>query len=45
MSDPSGGAVTEFFFAEALPGAPVFVHVFSDGEVVEIFEQVERIRP
>jgi len=45
VSDPSGGAVTEFFFAEALPGAPVFVHVLSDGEVVEIFEQIERIRP
>jgi hypothetical protein len=45
VSDPSGGSVTEFFFAEILPGAPVFVHVRSDGEIVEIFEQVERVRP
>jgi len=45
VSDPSGGSVTEFFFAKTLPGAPVFVHVLSDGEVVEIFEQVERARP
>jgi len=45
VSDPSGGSVTEFFFAETLPGAPVFVHVLSEGGIVEIFEQVERIRP
>lgn len=45
VSDPSTGAVTELFFAETLPGAPVFVHVLSGGEIVEIFEQVERIRP
>lgn len=36
---------SEFFFAESLPGAPVFVHVLLDGEVVEVFEQVERISP
>lgn len=45
VSDPAGGAVTEFFFVETMPGAPVFVHVLSEGEVVEIFEQVERVRP
>lgn len=45
VTDPKGGLVTEFFFAEAMPGAPVFVHVLRDGEVVEIFEQIERSRP
>jgi hypothetical protein len=37
--------VTEFFFADDLPGAPVTVHVLKDDAVVEIFEQVERSRP
>ena len=45
VTDPASGVVTEFFFADDLPGAPVFVHVLRDGEVVEIFEQVERSRP
>lgn len=45
VGDPGGEVMTEFFFADALPGAPVFVHVFKSGEVVEIFEQVERLRP
>ncbi len=43
--DPGSGARSELFFAEALPGAPTFVHVFRDGELIEIFEQVERRRP
>lgn len=44
VGDPSSGATTEYFFAESLPGAPVEVRVLRDGEVVEIFEQVERSR-
>lgn len=43
--DPTTGAVNEFFFAESMPGAPLFVHVFRDSELVEIFEQIERRRP
>jgi len=31
--------VTEFLFAEARPGAPVFVRVLADGEVVEILNE------
>jgi hypothetical protein len=27
---------------DTMPGAPVFVHVVNNGEVVEVFEQVER---
>lgn len=42
VADPDGSRKSEFFFAESLPGAPVFVHVLQGGEVVEIFEQVER---
>jgi hypothetical protein len=42
INDAASGVVTEFFFAEAFPGAPVFVHVIREGEIVEIFEQVER---
>jgi hypothetical protein len=42
VGDPAGGVVSEFFFAESLPGAPVFVHVRRDGEIIEIFEQIER---
>jgi hypothetical protein len=45
VGNPAGSTVSEFFFAEALPGAPVFVHVLRDEELVEIFEQVERSRP
>jgi hypothetical protein len=45
VDDPSSGTVNELFFAEALPGAPLEVRVLRDGEVVEIFEQVERSRP
>lgn len=45
VGDPSGEVVTEFFFAEELPGAPVTVHVIKGGELVEVFEQVERSRP
>ncbi len=45
VTDPKSGVVTEFFFAEELPGAPVFVHVLREGEVVEIFEQIGRHRP
>lgn len=45
VSDPDSGTISEFFFAVSLPGAPVYVHVFRDGELVEIFEQVDRRRP
>jgi len=42
VADTDASRSSEFFFAESLPGAPVFVHVLQDGEIVEIFEQVER---
>lgn len=45
VADPAGGIETEFFFAESLPGAPIWVNVLREGEVVEIFEQVERVKP
>lgn len=45
VADPASGVQTEFFFADGLPGAPVFVHVLRGGEVAEIFEQVDRFRP
>jgi hypothetical protein len=45
VDDPAGGTVTEFFFARDLPGAPVFVHVMRDGEIVGGFQQLERRRP
>jgi hypothetical protein len=44
VEDPGTGVVSEFFFAHGLAGAPVFVHVIHDGEIVEIFEQIERSR-
>lgn len=45
VGEPGGEVATEFFFAETMPGAPVFVHVLKGGDVVEIFEQLERTRP
>ncbi|MEE4272296.1 MAG: hypothetical protein V2I67_11510 [Thermoanaerobaculales bacterium] len=44
VPDPASGRVSEFFFADSLPGAPVFVRVTLDGELVQVFEQVERSR-
>lgn len=44
VPDPASGRVSEFFFADSLPGAPIFVHVTLDGEVVQVFEQVGRTR-
>jgi len=44
VPDPASGRVSEFFFADSLPGAPVFVHVTLNGELVQVFEQVERTR-
>jgi hypothetical protein len=45
VGEPSGEVVTEFFFAEDHPGAPVTVHVVKNGELVEVFEQIERHEP
>lgn len=45
VKTPDDDVVTELFFADAYPGAPVVVRVLNDGEVVETFEQVERYRP
>lgn len=44
VAGPDASRTSRFFFAESLPGAPVFVHVLQSGEVVEIFEQVARVR-
>ncbi len=45
VHDADGRTTNEFFFADDLPGAPVFVHLVHDGVPVEIFEQIERFRP
>ncbi|MCU0305054.1 MAG: hypothetical protein MUC56_13465 [Thermoanaerobaculales bacterium] len=42
VTDPETGARTEFFFARALPGAPLTMKVLRDGEVALDFEQLER---
>lgn len=44
VQDPSSDLTNEFFFASSLPGAPIVVRVLRDGELVELFEQVERSR-
>lgn len=45
VANPSNGAVSEYFFAESLPGAPLTMRVVRDGRVVVDFEQLERRRP
>jgi len=45
VQDPSSDLSTEYFFAASLPGAPVSVRVLRDGELVELFEQIERSSP
>jgi len=45
VGDPTGETVTEFFFAENLPGAPVTMYTTTNGELVGIFEQIERTLP
>ena len=42
VEDPEAGTVTEFFFADRFPGAPVWMQTRSDGEVVVELEQIER---
>ena len=45
VTDPNQGTVTEFFFAQELPGAPVEFRMLADEEVVMEMLQVERFRP
>jgi hypothetical protein len=45
VNDPDQGTVTEFFFAQELPGAPVEFRIMADDEVVMEMLQVERHRP
>jgi hypothetical protein len=40
--DPETGTVTEFFFADAFPGAPVWARTARDGELVVEMEQLDR---
>ena len=44
VTDPESGTFSEYFFAEAFPGAPLVMRVIKDGEVVAQFEQIERGR-
>lgn len=45
VHDPDAGTVTRFFFADSLPGAPVWMEVTRDGEPELTLEQVKRSRP
>jgi hypothetical protein len=45
VHDPEAGSVTRFFFADSLPGAPVWMQVSADGEPQMTLEQVKRSRP
>lgn len=45
VRDEQVGTVTEFFFAESLPGAPVEMRVLKDGEPIMDLLQLERHRP
>lgn len=44
VEDPDAGTVTEFFFADGYPGAPVWMQVRAGDAVVMELEQVERSR-
>jgi len=45
VDDPDQGTVSELFFADALPGAPVQMTVRQGGQVVVELEQIARQRP
>jgi hypothetical protein len=45
VAGPEGGMTTEMFFADSLPGAPVHMTVWQEGEKVLELEQLERVRP
>ena len=45
VGSEGSGPVSEFFFAESLPGAPIWVRFSHDGEVVSSFEQIGRSKP
>jgi hypothetical protein len=42
VHDPTGGAVSRFFFAEDLPGAPLWMETTVNGKVVSSMEQIAR---
>jgi hypothetical protein len=44
VEDPDAGTVTEFFFADGYPGAPVWMQVRAGDDVLMALEQVERRR-
>jgi hypothetical protein len=45
VRDDEAGTVTEYFFVDELPGAPVEMRTTRDGELVVGLRQVERRRP
>ena len=45
VSGPEAGMTSEFFFADSLPGAPVQMIAWQDGQKVFELEQLERLRP
>jgi hypothetical protein len=45
VRDLESGTVTEFFFAAAMPGAPVEMEMLEDGKMLLALEQLERYRP
>jgi hypothetical protein len=45
VRDNAHGTVTEYFFADSLPGAPVQLRQTLDGKLVMEMEQVRRSRP
>lgn len=45
VGEPQRGAVSEFFFADSLPGAPVWMQVTLDGAVVQTMSQETRHSP
>jgi hypothetical protein len=45
VTGPEAGTTSEFFFAESLPGAPVQMIAWQDGQKVFELEQLERVRP
>ncbi len=45
VTDEEAGTVSELFFAEAFPGAPVEMRLTQDGEVIMEMTQLEHLRP
>jgi hypothetical protein len=45
VRDDESSTVTQFFFASALPGAPVEMEMLEDGKMLLALEQLERFRP